>query len=128
MEGRKMSFRTAFASLVFVAATISAVSSLASEAAFPWKAGDNPPAVAGIALGDTEQHVRDVLGEPTTTSEMGAANVLEYPAKGLEISATRADGVSIIRLRTPAAGSIDDIKIGDEVSAVIAKWGHPSEG
>jgi hypothetical protein len=59
---------------------------------------------------------------------MGAGNALEYPARGLEVVATPEDGVSIIRLRTPDAGSIGGIKIGDDVSVVLAKWGPPDGG
>jgi hypothetical protein len=114
-------------SLLFFA-LVTASPSLAADGTFPWKAGDNPPPVAGIALGDTEKHVLDVLGAPTSTSPMGAGTLHEYQAAGLEITTTPADGVSIIRLRTSAAGSIDGIKIGDNVSTVIAKWGHPNAG
>ncbi|MGD0866021.1 MAG: hypothetical protein ABSA49_10755 [Rhizomicrobium sp.] len=101
---------------------------VAADGSFPWKAGDTPPPVAGIALGDTEQHVRDVLGAPSSTAQMGAGTAYEYPAAGLEIVATQADGVSIIRLRTPAAGSIDGLEIGDDIADVVAKWGQPNDG
>ena len=30
----------------------------------PWKTGDKAPSVAGVKLGDTEQHALDVLGPP----------------------------------------------------------------
>ncbi|HTW33393.1 MAG TPA: hypothetical protein VMD53_02160 [Rhizomicrobium sp.] len=122
-----MTVRAAFFSAMLIAACAMEAPT-AAEGMFPWKAGDHPPSVAGIALGDSEQHVRQVLGEPTSTAKMGAANILEYQPSGLEITATKADGVSIIRLRTPQAGAIDGIKIGDSVSTVIAKWGNPSDG
>jgi hypothetical protein len=96
--------------------------------AFPWKAGDTAPMLAHVSLGDSEDHARQVLGPPESTSKMGAGDVLEYPAKGIEIVATKDDGVSIIRLRSPDAGAIDGIRIGDAVTDVMAKWGSPSGG
>jgi hypothetical protein len=116
---------------VFAAGVVLAIAMFScpafADGSFPWKAGDKPPAVAKIALGDTEQHARDVLGMPET-ARMGAGNVLEYPARGLQVIATKADGVSIIRMQMPTAGSIDGIKVGDDVKAVLAKWGPPHAG
>ena len=122
-----MNFKIVLAISVFLCAFLGAPS-IAADPVFPWKAGDTPPTIAGIALGDTEQHMRDVLGAPTSAAPMGAGIVYEYEASGLEIIATKADGVSIIRLRTRAAGAIDGIRVGDTVSAVQAKWGVPSDG
>src|ERR1700722_17155731 len=68
----KMRSNGVLACLILFCAFTLAAPSIATEAAFPWKAGDNPPLIAGIALGDTEQHVLDVLGEPTSTAQMGA--------------------------------------------------------
>jgi hypothetical protein len=119
--------------LVFLAATTSALAATptttpAQTGAFPWKAGDNPPAVAGIALGDTAQHVREVLGKPGHVGKMGVADLFEYPRLGLQVISTTSDGVSIIRLRTPQAGEIDGIKVGDSADVVLSKWGTPSTG
>ena len=67
----------------------------ASQAhAFPWKAGDTPPVIDGLALGDTEASVRKLLGPPAKVSQMGPGHVLEYPGDGLEVIATKDDGVS----------------------------------
>ena len=122
-----MNFKMLLAIWVFLGAFL-AVPSIAADPVFPWKVGDNPPLVAGIALGDTEQHMREVLGAPTSSASMGAGTAYEYDTAGLEIIATKADGVSIIRLRTRAAGAIDGVRVGDSVSAVQAKWGDPSDG
>ena len=94
--------------------------------AFPWKAGDAPPVVAGVALGDTEAHAREVLGPPARVSPMGPGHVLEYPDKGLEVIATLDDGVSIIRLRAAGTGAIGGIRLGDDLAAINAKWGPPA--
>jgi hypothetical protein len=94
----------------------------------PWKAGDKPPAVAGISLGDTEQHALDVLGVPDEVVPNAEGEALQYAARGLEITATKKDGVVAIHLLKPEAGSIDGIRIGDIARAVILKWGMPSGG
>jgi hypothetical protein len=102
---------------------------LADEPAFPWKAGDSPPVVlAGLQLGDPEDRVRTVLGTPDSVDQMGAGHVLTYRARGLQVIATRADGVSVIRLQKAEAGAIDGIRVGDDVSVVLSKWGHPTDG
>jgi hypothetical protein len=93
-----------------------------------WKAGDKPPAVAGVSLGDSEQHALDVLGVPDEVVPNADGEVLQYPAKGLEITATKKDGVVAIHLLKPEAGAIDGIKIGDVARAVILKWGVPTGG
>jgi hypothetical protein len=94
--------------------------------AFPWKAGDTPPVIDGLALGDTEAQVHKLLGPPANVSQMGPGHVLEYPDKGLEVIATQDDGVSIIRLREAGAGAIGGIRIGDDLAAMSAKWGSPA--
>jgi hypothetical protein len=108
--------------LSFVVAT----PALADEGTFPWKAGDKPPTVAGISLGDTEDYVRDLLGVPSSTSKKDAGNILKYQSVGFEITTTKTDGVTVIRLLTAESGAIDDIRVGDNISAVISKWGHPN--
>jgi len=94
---------------------------------FPWRAGDPPPQVRGVALGDNEQRVRELLGEPGGTSKMGSADVLDYSALGLQFVLTKTDGVAIIRLETTDAAALDDIRVGAAAQDVLAKWGPPHE-
>jgi hypothetical protein len=94
---------------------------------FPWGPRDKPPAVAGISLRDSEQHALDVLGPPDEATQTAAGEVLEYAARGLEVTAT-PQGVSAIRLRTPDAGEIGGIRVGNPARDVILKWGVPRGG
>jgi hypothetical protein len=100
----------------------------ATAAPRPWQAGDKPPAVAGVLLGDTEQHALDVLGAPDEVTPNADGEVLQYLAKGLEVAATKKDGVVAIHLLKPEAGSVDGIKVGDIARNVLLKWGAPAGG
>jgi hypothetical protein len=100
----------------------------ATAAPRPWKSGDKPPAVAGVSLGDTEQHALDVLGAPDEVTPNSDSEVLQYLAKGLEIAATKKDGVVAIHLLKPEAGTVDGIKVGDIARNVLMKWGAPTGG
>jgi hypothetical protein len=115
-----------------LAATLSGVLLLAIASATaapqPWKAGDKPPAVAGVSLGDTEQRALDVLGAPDEVTPNADGEVLQYLAKGLEFAATKKDGVVAIHLLKPEAGAIDGIKVGDIARNVLLKWGAPTGG
>ncbi len=115
-----------------LAATLSGVLLLvtapANAAPRPWTTGDKPPAVAGVSLGDTEQHALDVLGAPDEVTPNADGEVLQYIAKGLEIAATKKDGVVAIHLIKPEAGSMDGIKVGDIARSVLLKWGAPAGG
>ena len=111
-----------------VAVLVFAAARAACAGEFPWKAGDDPPAVAGVALGDTAAKARQVLGPPASTRTMGVADLLLYPRLGLEVIATDTDGVSIIRLRAAKAGAIDGIRVGDSADMVTRKWGAPHVG
>jgi hypothetical protein len=105
-------------------ALLFATPALAKSPPFPWKAGDAPPALHGVTLGQTEAQARAALGPPHSTAKMGPGDVWDY-ADGLQIIANAGDGVSIIRLRTAAAGAIGGVKVGDAAADVVAKWGVP---
>jgi hypothetical protein len=105
-------------------AVVAAASAKAASAPFPWKSGDPAPSIDGVSLGQTEAQARAVLGAPQTTSKMSADDVWDY-ANGLEIIANAGDGVSIIRLRAPAAGQVGGVRVGDDAANVLAKWGDP---
>ena len=113
-------------------AIVAGLALLAATAAaakpFPWKPGDKPPSVAGVTLGDTEQHALDVLGPPEDVKSSAMGELLEYGAKGLELTATKAGGVVAIRLLNAQAGTIGELKVGDSARDVILKWGAPLGG
>jgi hypothetical protein len=94
----------------------------------PWGARDKPPAVAGVMLGDTEQHALDILGPPDDVNSSAMGELLEYGAKGLELTATKASGIVAIRLLNAQAGAIGDLRVGDSARDVILKWGAPLGG
>ena len=104
------------------------IATSASANPFPWKAGDKPPVVAGIKLGDTEQHALDVLGPPDDVNASAMGELLEYGAKGLELTATKTGGVVAIRMFKAESGAIGEIKVGDIARDVILKWGAPQGG
>ena len=114
-------------SLGILSAAFVAIAPAAAEPR-PWKASDKPPEVAGIKLGDSEQHALDVLGAPDEVTPNADSEVLQYVAKGLEVAATKKDGVVAIHLLKPDAGSVDGIKVGDIARNVLLKWGAPSGG
>jgi hypothetical protein len=111
---------------VALAASLAAFSAIAAPR--PWQVSDKPPVVAGIKLGDSEQHALDVLGAPDDAVPNADSEVLYYNAKGLEVTATKKDGVVSIKLLTPDAGAIDGVKVGDIARDVLLKWGAPTTG
>jgi hypothetical protein len=94
---------------------------------FPWGARDKPPAVAGVSLGDTEQHALDVLGPPDDVTASAMGELLEYGAKGLELTAAQ-NKIVAIRMFKAETGAIGEVKIGDSARDVILKWGAPLGG
>ncbi len=94
---------------------------------FPWGPKDKPPSIAGVTIGDTEQHALDVLGPPDESNTGAMGELLEYPAKGLELTVAK-NSVVAIKLSTPEAGAIGELKVGDIARDVILKWGAPENG
>ena len=115
---------------IFATVALGALLAAASAGAAPrpWQASDKPPEVAGIKLGDTEQHALDVLGAPDEVTPNADGEVLQYITKGLEVAATKKDGIVAIHLLKPEAGSLDGIKVGDIARNVLLKWGAPAGG
>ncbi len=103
------------------------LSALASGGEFPWKAGDAPPQVAGIRLGDGLVRLEAVLGRPSTTEKLGdEALVFTYRPRGVQVIYASLDGVAIIFLQTRQAGDIGGVRLGDSREQVLACWGKPS--
>jgi hypothetical protein len=115
--------RLGFMGMLFL---VTAGQAIAANGAFPWKAGDRPPAVRRIALGDTENRVLATFGAPSDAARSGPNDLFDYP--GLEIIANQQVGVTIIRLRARQAGAIGGVRVGDQIQSVMAKWGKPNSG
>jgi len=109
--------------LVYVASPVRA-----QTARFPWHAGSAPPRVAGLRLHDSRARIDSVLGPPGQSASMGAGAVkLSYPARGISLIYTAVDSLAVIDLRTRAAGAIGGVRVGDTRSAVVTRWGEPTE-
>jgi|GEM_PF-2741554 hypothetical protein len=100
-----------------------------SAGVFPWKAGDRPPLVDGLQLGEPEAKVKAQIGQPDETLPIGDTPddgyFLKYPAKGMSLSITPSDGLSIISLDKPNSGEIGGIAVGENVNDLVAAWGQP---
>jgi hypothetical protein len=103
-------------------ALLTAGAAHAADPPFPCKAGDAAPSIDGVSLGQTEAQALAVLGAPAKTGKLSGDDVWDY-ANGLEVIANNGDGVSIIRLLAPGAGSVGRVKVGDTTKTVVAKWG-----
>jgi len=97
---------------------------------FPWRAGDAPPVVAGIRLGEAREAVIARLGAPNNQNVPGGKPFgQEYFLNYDKLSALGMpnDGISVILLRTPQAGDIDGLRVGQTVSALVDRWGAPPD-
>ena len=64
-----------------------------------------------------------MLGEPDGGPTAKVRPIWHYPARGITVGATDADGVVLIRLTTSGSGAVDGVSLGDPVSAARARWG-----
>jgi predicted Zn-dependent protease len=85
------------------------------------------PAIAGVKLGDNRANVIKVLGQPDAVAEVKEGALWHYKSLGIAIGVDTSGGVAFIALLTPAAGSVDGVRVGDPVGAARAKWGTPSD-
>ena len=99
------------------------------EAAFPWKAGDAPPTVAGVTLGTDLSTLDRLLGTPSAENKprSGVTSRL-YEEQGLSIVHHEGKGVVYILVFTREAGEIGGLRVGDPRETVSAKWGKPHAG
>ncbi len=94
---------------------------------FPWKAGDPPPPVAGVALGASRTGIKSALGVPTDSQQLGPDGwAFNFRTKGVSIVYTALDGAAIIYLLRRDAGDIGGVRVGDNRAAFLGRWGKPS--
>ena len=92
--------------------------------ASPWTAGEAPPLLAGIRLGDSLARVRAALGEPEGQRRLeGGALELEYWHRGLMVVTTADQGVALIGMVNPAAPVVAGVRVGDPVPYLVQAWG-----
>jgi hypothetical protein len=113
-----------FAGLI-VACLLACAPVFAVEAGLPWKAGDDPPVIAGITLGESRTQVEATLGKAPETKPDNTNLALIYVDRGLVVMLNGARQAAAIFLLTAAAGDVDGIHAGDDRERVIARWGQP---
>ena len=115
---------------VVLALAAGPLSSVAAERSLPWKAGDRPPVLAGFTLLENGDSARARLGRDarvqTLGSGPGASHACTDAVIGLEIIVSPADGVAVIYVTRRETGDLDGIRVGDESSAVVKRWGKPT--
>ena len=96
----------------------------------PWKAGDTPPALAGVSLGSSRDALLAVLGAPSRIDTLGrdenGAIGMRFASKGVAVVSTTKQGVAIIYVTTRDGGAVDGVRVGDKRADVFKKWGEPT--
>jgi hypothetical protein len=96
---------------------------------FPWAAADPAPSVAGVSLGQSKDAVIAALGPPgpAAPGETVPAGqfVLNYPARGVSVAGSAAQGVFSVTLLRPEAGAVGAMHVGDNLPAMLTRWGRP---
>ncbi len=96
-----------------------------------WQAGDAPPDVEGIRLGDPRERVEAVLGapdpDPLPDDPTADLSTLSFRSSALLIAISRTEGVSRIMLRRPEGGALAGIRVGDPLVALLIHWGEPTQ-
>jgi hypothetical protein len=97
---------------------------------FPWRAGDPPPDVAGMHLGESRAEVEAALGKPDDDKVPGGKPkvgeyFLNYVKRGITVIGTPGDGVSVVTLGSPSAGDFSALRVGDPVNLLLDRWGFP---
>lgn len=111
--------------LVVAAWCCTAVSAAAQRGAFPWKAGDRPPALGGVRLGDRRVHVDSLLGAPSSVDTLDNGVVLFRYTRGFIVAYSPGDSVEVVYLAQTGA-AVGNVKVGQTMDDVRARWGSPS--
>jgi hypothetical protein len=114
---------------ILTALLLLGATTLAAQGKSPWKAGDQPPALLGLHLGDSRAKLDSVMGRADGSQTLGEGVVaLSYSARHVTVTWARADGVATIDLRSRDAGEIGGLRVGDTIESLIQKWGQPDRG
>lgn len=103
-----------------------ATPALAADGKLPWKAGDEPPAIAGVALGDSREHIETLLGKAPETRAARGGVALLYVERGVVVMLNAQRQAAVVYLLTAAAGTLDGVRVGDARDTVLRRWGEPT--
>jgi thioredoxin 1 len=93
----------------------------------PWRAGDAPPAVAGLVLGAGRSVIDSVLGRPQSVRTLSpGVELLRYDSQGVALVYSQAESLAVAYLVTREAGDVGGTRIGDARDSVVARWGDPT--
>lgn len=85
-----------------------------------WQPGAEPPEVEGIRLGDTREHVQEVLGEPEPwfgeNDDVTGMKYLRYRHGALMVTVDASGKVVQILLRRSEGGALAGIRVGDRLA------------
>jgi hypothetical protein len=85
------------------------------------------PHVGGVGLGDLRATVLQALGPPERRQTSLGFLFWDYPARGMSLMWDRdSDGVRVIVMRTPAAGAVEGVRVGDRATLARERWGTPT--
>lgn len=97
------------------------------QGALPWRAGDDPPLVAGLALGASRTTIDSALGQPERSRSVGpGVQLLGYGSRGIALLYSEAESLAAVYLIAREAGDIGGMRVGDSGDSVAARWGNPS--
>ena len=114
---------------LIVAALLVTTGSLAAQAKPPWKAGDPPPILLGLHLGDSLPKLNSVMGRAGGTQQLGdGVAAYSYQGGNIVVTWARFDGVATIDLKSRDAGAIGGFRVGDSIDSLLAHWGPPPQG
>ena len=95
----------------------------ASKPRFPFTAGNPPPRLAGLTLGDTRAAVEKVVGP--VESEDGDWEFKDKQ-RGLNVNGSDEKGVELLGIARREDGEVAGVRVGDRINDVIARWGEAS--
>ena len=97
----------------------------AAKPRFPFRAGDPPPRLAGVTLGDTRAAAERLVGP--FEGEDGSWR-FEDKKRGLNVHGSDEKGVESVGISRREDGEVASVRVGDPIDDVIAKWGSPADG
>ena len=93
----------------------------------PPLAGQLPPRIAGVSLGDSASVVAAQLGAPDSHQELIGVVAWDYTARGLTVMWNQTDRrVRVMVLSKREGGVAEGVRVGDPVHVAKEQWGEPT--